>query len=719
MYRISRAAWCACGLAVLAGAAALAQGTEVVLHNFGNLAPPSVGSGPYAGVILGPNGNLYGTTVSGGKSGAGVVYRVDAAGKERVLYNFTGGADGGNPYTGVVQDGAGDLYGTTSKGGASNAGVVYKVDPAGNETVLYNFTGGADGAGPFSNLVRDEAGNIFGAAFSGGTAGAGVVYEVDATGKQTVIYNFSGHADGGGPNSLIRDKAGNFFGTAANGGAASAGVVYKLTPAGQQTVLYYFGGETTDGATPVGLTADTSGNLYGATSGGGQYSTGVLWKVDFLGREKVLYPYLSGATAGPALDAAGNLYVPAGNSLYEINTAGQLIATYGFGAPVESGVILDAAGNIYGTVYSSNEVFKIDPTGQVTVLCNFIPPPPRTHDGATPFGSIVMDASGNLYGTTYHGGTAGAGTVYKLDPSGHETLLYSFSRFNNVPASGVTLDSSGNLYGTALPALVYKLDMAGNQTVIYTFYYDPFEQPPLTVGDLAIDSGGNLYGVATDGFGNYYVYKLDPSGNVTTLFYAFYYTDSLRSGVIVGAQGLLYGTTSAGGQFGHGTVYRVNPASPGTATTVHNFGGGNLGDCPYAVVTQDAAGNLYGTTLKGGVANLGIVYEVSATGKFTVLYNFTGSPDGASPYTGVIRDGAGNLYGATSAGGAYGAGAVYKIDTSGHETVLYSFTGGADGNQPVAPLIPGPAGALYGTTSSGGTKSGGVAFAVKNVGGPK
>ena len=97
MHRISRAPWCACGLAALAGAAALAQGTEVVLHSFGNLTPPNVGQGPYAGVILRPNGNLYGTTVEGGKSGAGVVYRVDAAGKERVLYNFTGGADGGNP----------------------------------------------------------------------------------------------------------------------------------------------------------------------------------------------------------------------------------------------------------------------------------------------------------------------------------------------------------------------------------------------------------------------------------------------------------------------------------------------------------------------------------------------------------------------------------------------------------------------------------------------
>jgi uncharacterized repeat protein (TIGR03803 family) len=196
-----------------------------------------------------------------------------------------------------------------------------------------------------------------------------------------------------------------------------------------------------------------------------------------------------------------------------------------------------------------------------------------------------------------------------------------------------------------------------------------------------------------------------------------FFANNPESGVLVGAQGLLYGTTSAGGQFGHGTVYRVNPASPGTATTLHNFGGGNLGDFPYAPPIRDAAGNLYGTTLKGGVASFGIVYEISATGMFTVLHSFTGPPDAASPYTGVILDSAGNLYGATFAGGAYGAGAVYEIDTSGQETVLYSFTGGTDGNQPAAGLIHGPAGALYGTTASGGTKSEGVAFAVKNAGG--
>ena len=148
-----------------------------------------------------------------------------------MLFRSTGGADGGYPVAGVIRDSAGNLYGTTYYGGTANAGVVYKLDTTGHETVLYTFTGGADGGFPWSGVIRGSAGNLYGTTLGGGRAGAGVVYKLDSTGHETVLYTFTGGADGGFPYAgVIRDSAGNLFGTTSAGGKRSTGVVFKLTP---------------------------------------------------------------------------------------------------------------------------------------------------------------------------------------------------------------------------------------------------------------------------------------------------------------------------------------------------------------------------------------------------------------------------------------------------------------------------------------------------------
>jgi uncharacterized repeat protein (TIGR03803 family) len=148
--------------------------TETVLHNFPT---PPKGAGPNAGVIRDSAGNLYGTTENGGTAGAGVVFKVDTAGRQTVLYSFTGGADGANPYAGVVRDSAGNLYGTTYQGGTGH-GVVYKLNTAGQETVLYNFTGGDDGGTPFAGVILDSAGSLYGTTSSDGKKGGGVVFKL-------------------------------------------------------------------------------------------------------------------------------------------------------------------------------------------------------------------------------------------------------------------------------------------------------------------------------------------------------------------------------------------------------------------------------------------------------------------------------------------------------------------------------------------------------------
>jgi uncharacterized repeat protein (TIGR03803 family) len=170
---------------------------EVVLHNF---ASPPYGAYPAWGVIRDSVGNLYGTTSGGGASGAGVVFKIDPCGHETVLYSFTGDADGGDPDGSLILDPEGNLYGTTTGGGASGAGVVFKLDTSGNETVLYSFTGRADGGYPlWVTLARDSAGNLYGTTSGGGTADEGVVFEVSAAGQETVLHTFTGGADGGTP----------------------------------------------------------------------------------------------------------------------------------------------------------------------------------------------------------------------------------------------------------------------------------------------------------------------------------------------------------------------------------------------------------------------------------------------------------------------------------------------------------------------------------------
>jgi len=204
-----------------------ATGHETVLYSF-----PGAGDGrhPYSGVIRDAAGSLYGTTGGGGTAGLGVVYKLDTAGHETVLYNFTGGADGSNPSGGVIRDSAGNLYGTTASGGTANWGVVYKLDPSGHETVLHSFTGGADGGRPLAGVTRDSAGNLYGTTGAGGTTGSGVVYELDAAGQETVLYSFTGY-DGRNPYAgVIRDSAGNLYGTTCYGGKRGGGVVFKIEP---------------------------------------------------------------------------------------------------------------------------------------------------------------------------------------------------------------------------------------------------------------------------------------------------------------------------------------------------------------------------------------------------------------------------------------------------------------------------------------------------------
>jgi uncharacterized repeat protein (TIGR03803 family) len=299
--------------------------TETVFHAFTG----ADGSFPYYGanLIFDSNGNLYGTTQLGGASSEGVVFKLAPDGTETVLYNFCsqpGCSDGREPGAGLIFDNNGNLYGTTPYGGRFGPGVVFKLSPpaaggAWTETVLYNFTGGTDGSNPFARVVLDNNGNLYGTTSQGGAAGQGVVFKVAPGGTETVLHPFTG-SDGGGPYAgLIFDGNGNLYGNTSQGGVSGAGTVFELSPpatpggAWTEKVLHSF--TVADGARPyfgAHLLFDANGNLYGQTDSGGATGFGAVFKLAPGGTETVLFSFRSGGGMPKSVDlfadGNGNLY---------------------------------------------------------------------------------------------------------------------------------------------------------------------------------------------------------------------------------------------------------------------------------------------------------------------------------------------------------------------------------------------------------------------------
>jgi len=742
---------------------------ETVVHAFGNF---PYGARPHSALARAAAGSFYGTTYSGGSADLGAVFELDASGHYKVLHNFQGGADGAKPYAPVTAGPAGDLYGTTYKGGPANAGMVYKLDASGKETVLYSFTGGADGANPYAGVIADSAGNLYGTTYQGGAKNAGVVYKIDPAGQETVLYSFTGGADGGLPQAgLIADASGNLYGTALSGGAANCenlgcGVVYKINPAGQETVLYTFTGQK-DGANPAaGVVADPAGNLYGTTRYGGVTrcirGCGVVYKLSPSGLETVLYTFTLGSggsnpTAGVVLDAAGNLYGTTDSgganlvgTVYEVDSAGGFQVVYAFPAGNEhplpnTGLVLDNSGNLYGTTSNGDlapegVIYELQQSGNMVTLYTF----PPAASGTNPWAGVTRDAAGNLYGTTFTGGTYNAGTVFKVDSGGQETVLYSFTggADGGYPEGGVVLDPAGNLYGATYGGgvsylgsdacaylgcgVVFELDTAGRETVLYSFTGSTDGGSPQF--GVILDAEGNLYGTAAGSDAGGVVYKVTPSGQETTLCYlSGEYGSVPASGLIADAAGNFYGTTVFGGPSGTGMIYTVGPQ--GSLTVLYSFlstNGGRSGPdglYPSGGVVMDSAGNLYGTTSGGGAHDSGVVYRLDPASELTVLYSFTGKDDGGWPGGSLALDTAGNLYGTTEYGGGHldrcpevkpgpgGCGVVFLLDPAGLEQVLHAFTG-LDGALPFSGVIVDGAGNLYGTAYQGGAADGGVVFKV-------
>jgi uncharacterized repeat protein (TIGR03803 family) len=353
-------------------------------------------------------------------------------------------------------------------------------------------------------------------------------------------------------------------------------------------------------------------------------------------------------------------------------------------------------------------------------------------DGGFP-GGLIIDSKGSLYGGASGGGIHNFGTVFKLVGK-KETALYSFKGGADgaYPQQRLVIDAKGDFYGTTSSGgsgicsggcgTVFKVTKTGKETVLYRFCPAPTNctDGAYPAAGLIRDEKGNFYGTTEFGGTSKYgtVFKLDSAGKETVL-YSFCSVTNCTDGasplaeLIMDAEGNLYGTTDYGGDVncGCGVVFKLN--RKGKETVLHTFAGYPTdGEFTQSSLVMDSSGNLYGTTVGGGTSDNGAVFKVSKIGKESVLYSFcpaTGCVDGKNPRAGLVMDAKGNLYGTTFQGGVgnfgcggSGCGTVFVMTLKGKETVLYSFTGLADGAFPFAVLIRDAKGNLYGTTDHGG-----------------
>lgn len=560
--------------------------------------PAPQGSSPYSQVTIGSDGNFYITAIYGGASGFGTVCRITPAGAIKVLHSFTGGSDGAYPWSSVVQDTDGNYYGVTSgfgqgpfgpQAGTSGFGTIYRITPAGAYSVLYTFTGGADGAFPIGQIATGPNGILYGTCESGSAGGTVWSYN-PASNQFSVLYTFTNGQDGEGcwAGPLV-EPGPTLYVASAYGGPSNAGAILQIVPGVSATVLHTFDGA--DGSDVVGtLTLGSDGLLYGTAAQGG---------ANF------------------------------GGALFRISTGGQFTKLHDF---------------TFGS------------------------------DGGTPAGALV-EANGVFYGTAFGGGATGRGVVYTYTPasSTFQTLAAADGIHIYNPWGGLTLSSNGFLYGTS---------------------------------NRGATAAGDLYQVSTSGSVSVVSALASPDG-------AF-----LVNGLMQGTDGNFYGMADDGGLHGFGTLYKLTSA--GKLTVLHPFDETD-GAFPRTAPFQGVDGNLYGAAILGGLANAGVAFEATTKGGFNLLHSFGNSTgDGQEPDSVLIQGFDGAFYGTTFSGGASGAGSVYRIGTDGTESVLYSFTGGVDGDHPGTDLggnlVAASDGNYYGTTLSGGSAGQGALFKLTPVG---
>jgi uncharacterized repeat protein (TIGR03803 family) len=639
--------------------------------------PWALGAQPYSTPVADGAGNLYGTTSAGGAYNVGTVFEWVKATNTVTLVATFNIENGAMPEAGVVFDSSGNLYGTTQSGGANGLGTVYEI-AAGSNTITTlastNLTSFSDY--PFPSVVLDSAGDVFGTIPDGGIDNLGSVYEiVKGSGAITTVASFNFSTWGFPAGGLVMDGHGNLYGTTIYGDS-NLGNVYEIA-AGSNTIQNIASFNDADGLPVGGIVLDSHGNIFGTTQ----------------------FPSLLNQTAVYEIAAGTNTV----SLLASFNSPGN---NQPYGAP-----ILDGAGNLYGTTGDGQGfVFEL-PNGSnsVTFLAAV-----ASEGGEFPVGGLVMDGDGNIYGTTLYGGNSnfrnelgtGGGTLFEI-PAGSNsiTTLSTFSGDGAYGPSGdVLVDQSGNIYGTTYSGgsagfgAIFEVAAGSNVVTTLASFSTDVGSGSYVNDTLGIDAAGTLYGTTTSGgiYNDGTVFELLKGSNeITTL--ASFNGFGPAPGVVLDAQGNIFGL-GGGGANGGGTVWEVANGS-NTINVLASFNAFVPGEYfSQGTIALDSSDDVFGATPYGGPAGDGTVYEVvNGSDSVTTLASFNGV-NGSLPRSGVTIDGNGNVYGTTSQGVAgAAAGTVFEVvKGSGAITTLADFNS-ADAPFPTAPVVVDAVGNVFGT----------------------
>jgi uncharacterized repeat protein (TIGR03803 family) len=584
------------------------------------------GANPYAGLTLASDGNLYGTTCYGGSNNSGTVYRLTPGGALTSLYSFLLGLpEGDNPWAGLVQGTDGNLYGVNYFGGVTNClGGVFRITTGGVLTPLVTFDGSTGGCsqsgliqatdgslygstqtkglfrlslagtftplapsstnGSISPLLQAANGKFYGTTCNGGLFGKGSVFEMTPGGTLTTLVSFDG-TNGASPYAgLIQGSDGALYGTTESGGLNGAGTVFQISIQGALNVLYAF--HSAEGTDARLLTEASDGNFYGVTSEGGAYGFGTAFRVTPAGGFTRLADFDGSTIAYPtALAQAkdGNLYgvsfgggSAGAGAFFRLSTGGALTPLLSFDTAVTgslpTSLIPGSDGNLYGTSeYSTNRlggVFRVSTNGNLNCLASLS----DTESGSW-LGPLLEGTNGNFYGL--FPGMGNGGTFFMVPPQGGATILYAFN-LNQFPPGGdpssLLLGADGNFYGTttSFNGALFRITHDGTLTTLYQFDASVGTSPYL----LAQGPDGSFYGITyssgPNGYGSFFRLTLE---GVATVLWPLGVPGGLPApqSLILGTDGELYGTFAAGPTF-DGAVFRLLRAPLVTSLTQHPEG---------------------------------------------------------------------------------------------------------------------------------------------------
>ena len=635
---------------------------------------------PAAGLVVGNDGLLYGMTGAGGPFGWGTFFRMTT---DAGLTNFAvlDGTNGGNPQFGLVRGGDGNFYGTSAEGGTNSLGAVFRVTPGGTVTALASFAFDANGAAPSASLTSGPDGELYGTTSVGGAIGAGTIFKITTQGALTTLHSFQNTDGFVHQAALTVGPDGNLYGTSRDGGSADLGSVFRITTNGNYTTIVSFTG--TNGSIALSqLTVGADGQLYGTTQLGGAANLGTVFKVTTNGILTTLASFTDRVnalpTSGLLLASDGNFYGCTQGAVFKISPDG-LITTVASLMPLDginpqAGLTLGQDGNFYGTTRAGGSnnfgaIFRLTPGGTFTRMLAF-----NGTNGSFPESTLTLGPDGNFYGATTAGGSASFfGTVFRFSTNGTLTTLASFDGTNSgtSPDCPLLIDANGNLYGTApqsgpgLRGTVFRVATNGVLTILASFSGPNGSTPR---DGLVMGPDGNFYGTTAAGGAHNLgtVFRMTPASTLTTLF-SFNNTNGANpiGGLVFGQDGFLYGTTGFGGtNLSFGTIFKLS--TNGNLTTLFNFHNTD-GEEPSFRLVFGNDGRLYGTaSFAGDPTNSpsgigsGSVFSITTNGTFTTLFLFHGT-NGSNPAASLTLGPDGNLYGTTPQGGPGGGGTIFRV----------------------------------------------------------